>query len=53
MIDYKIITGDCLAEIDNIGKVKAIITDPPYMINTKSDGNGKLNPWADYCNAAY
>lgn len=45
--------GDCIAEIEKIGKVKAIITDPPYMINTKSDGKGKLNPWADYMNGAY
>lgn len=29
-----------------------INTDSPYSINTKSDGMGKLNPWADYCNAA-
>lgn len=29
-----------------------IVTDPPYSINTKSDGSGKLNPWADFCNAA-
>ncbi len=30
-----------------------VLTDPPYMINTKSSGGGKINPWADYCNAAY
>jgi hypothetical protein len=29
-----------------------VVTDSPYSINTKSDGEGKLNPWADYCNAA-
>lgn len=23
------------------------------MINTKSDGSGKINPWGDYINAAY
>lgn len=33
--------------------VRAIITDPPYSINTKSDGTGKLNPWADLCNASF
>lgn len=32
--------------------VDAFVTDPPYGINTKSDGTGKLNPWADLCNAA-
>lgn len=47
--------GDCrdvLAQIGT-GKVAAVITDPPYGINTKSDGSGKLNPWADLCNAAF
>ena len=28
------------------------VADPPYSINTKSDGEGKLSPWADYCNSA-
>lgn len=32
--------------------VDVCFTDPPYSINTKSDGDGKLSPWADYCNAA-
>ena len=31
----------------------AVVTDPPYGINTKSDGTGKINPWADLCNAAF
>ena len=35
------------------GEIAAVITDPPYGINTKSDGMGKLNPWADLCNAAF
>lgn len=34
------------------GSIDAIVTDPPYSINTKSDGDGKLNPWGDLCNAA-
>lgn len=29
-----------------------VLTDPPYMINTKSDGTGKIDPWGDYMNAA-
>ena len=32
--------------------VALAIADPPYSINTKSDGKRKLNPWADMCNAA-
>ena len=46
--------GDCrevLAEL-RTGTVAAVITDPPYGINTKSDGGGKLSPWADLCNSA-
>lgn len=45
--------GDCLEILPNIEKVNGCFTDPPYMINTKSDGNGKLSPWADYVNSAY
>ena len=49
----KIYNLDCMDFLEQITPVDAIITDPPYMINTKSDGTGKLNPWADYCNGAY
>lgn len=47
--------GDCLELMQSIpdGSVDMVLTDPPYMINTKSTGGGKLNPWADYCNAAF
>lgn len=47
--------GDCLEVMKSIpaGSVDAVITDPPYSINTKSDGQGKLNPWADRVNAAF
>lgn len=34
------------------GAIDAVVTDPPYGINTKSDGMGKLSPWADLCNAS-
>src|SRR5690606_2945218 len=41
--------GDCLDILPQLPKgcVDAVVTDPPYGINTKSDGNGKLDPWAD------
>lgn len=47
--------GDAL---DFIGELKTasvdcVLVDPPYSINTKSDGSGKLNPWADRINAAF
>ena len=46
--------GDCLEILPTLakGSVDAVVTDPPYGINTKSDGMGKLSPWADMCNAA-
>jgi DNA modification methylase len=47
--------GDCRDVLRTLGTggIAAVITDPPYGINTKSDGAGKLNPWADLCNAAF
>ena len=50
----EIIHGDCLEVLRGMAdaSVDAVVTDPPYGINTKSDGMGKLNPWADLCNAA-
>lgn len=40
--------GDCVEILRDIaaGCVHAVITDPPYSINTKSDGQGKLSPLA-------
>jgi DNA modification methylase len=53
--DWQVITGDCLEVMRGMdaGSVDAVITDPPYMINTKSDGMGKLSPWADRVNGAF
>jgi site-specific DNA-methyltransferase (adenine-specific) len=47
--------GDCLEVMQSVPAMsaRAVITDPPYGINTKSDGSGKLNPWADLCNSAF
>ena len=54
MSDYTLHHGDCLEIMPMLaaGSVDAVICDPPYGINTKSDGQGKLNPWADLMNAA-
>lgn len=43
----ELLNGDCLELMKNIpaGSVDMVCTDPPYMINTKSTGAGKLNPW--------
>lgn len=54
-MDVQLYNGDCLQVMPWLpeGCLDAVICDPPYMINTKSTGSGKLNPWADYCNAAF
>ena len=54
MTTYTLHHGDCLDILPTLeaNSVDAVVTDPPYMINTKSDGNGKLSPWADRVNAA-
>ena len=51
----KLWLGDCLEIMQSWpnGAVDAVVTDPPYGINTKSAGAGKLNPWADMCNSAF
>lgn len=41
-----------LLELLQDGTYGLVLTDPPYMINTKSDGTGKIDPWGDYMNAA-
>jgi site-specific DNA-methyltransferase (adenine-specific) len=53
--DWRIECGDCLDLLKSLpsGSVDAVVTDPPYGINTKSDGGGKLNPWGDLCNSAF
>ena len=57
MTDYldRIICGDCLEVMRGLPtrSIDAVITDPPYGINTKSDGAGKLSPWGDLCNSAF
>jgi DNA modification methylase len=52
---FRIINGDCLEVLRSMesGSVDLVVTDPPYGINTKSDGNGKLSPWGDLTNAAF
>lgn len=44
--------GDCREILPTLSDVDLVLTGPPYGINTKSDGGGKLSPWADLCNAS-
>ena len=45
--------SDCREVLPGLHNMGLVLTDPPYGINTKSDGSGKLNPWADLMNASY
>lgn len=46
---------DCLEGLKNIPdkSVDLVVTDPPYMLNNYSSTKGKIDPWADWCNAAH
>ncbi len=48
----RLIQGDCLEVMPTLGKVDAVITDPPYNFSTASSG-GKHSPWADAVNSAF
>lgn len=54
--DYigRVVVGDCLDLLPGlpIASVDVVVTDPPYGLNTRSDGSGKLSPWADLCNSS-
>ena len=45
--------ADCREILPHLPKVDLVLTDPPYGINTKSDGMGKISPWGDLCNSAF
>jgi len=54
MNDVRLMLGDCLELMRELpaGSVNAVVTDPPYSINIKSDGQGKIT-WGDRINAAF
>jgi len=49
----KIYHADCLEILPDLPQVDLVLTDPPYILNSKSAYGGKLNPWTDLCNSAY
>lgn len=57
MSDFELHQGDCLDIMKSFktNSIDAIITDPPYGLNTKSASRGanKINPWADLVNSAF
>lgn len=54
MSNIQLICGDCMTELDKIpdNSIDMAICDPPYLITTRSAAN-KIDPWTDYCNAAF
>lgn len=50
--DATLYLGDTLEILPTLEMVGSVVTDPPYGINTKSDGSGKLSPWGDLVNSA-
>lgn len=50
----RVLVGDALTVLRTLpaASVDVVCCDPPYGINTKSDGTDKLSPWADLCNAS-
>ncbi len=40
--DCRLILGDCLEVMPTLGKVDAVVTDPPYGIFKNTGGNGKM-----------
>lgn len=50
--DCTLYLGDCLEVLPTVGRVDAIITDPPYNFSTSSAG-GKMHPWGDAVNSSF
>lgn len=50
--DSRLLLGDCLEIMPELGRFDAVIMDPPYNFSTASSG-GKHNLWADCINSAF
>ena len=46
--DATLYLGDCLEILPTLGKVDAVVTDPPYGINAARDRNSQKDGWIDY-----
>jgi len=44
----RLIQGDCLAVMPTLGKVDAVVTDPPYGINAARKRDSVKDGWVDY-----
>lgn len=50
--DATLYLGDCLEILPTLGRVDAVVTDPPYNFSTASSG-GKHGLWGDAVNSAF
>lgn len=48
--DCELYLGDCLEVLPTLGKVDAVVTDPPYGIGWKPRVNHQEQPWIDIIN---
>lgn len=46
--DATLYLGDCMEILPTLGKVDAVITDPPYGINAARTRNSAKDGWVDY-----
>ena len=46
--DCRLLLGDCLEILPTLGKVDAVVTDPPYGINAARDRNSEQWGWRDF-----
>jgi DNA modification methylase len=46
--DATLYLGDCMEVMPTLGRVDAVLTDPPYGINAARDRNSEANGWVDY-----
>ena len=46
--DATLYLGDCREILPTLGKVDAVVTDPPYGINAARDRNSQKDGWRDY-----
>lgn len=51
--DATLYLGDCRDILPTIGKVDAVVTDPPYGINAARDRNSEQWGWKDYGNGEW
>jgi len=49
----RLINADCMEVLETLGKVDAVVTDPPYGINAARDRKRQKFGWRDYPSAGW